>query len=155
MKELNQIILCSQTKGRSYLRELAVFDEFAVVTNIERLPFRFHELLGKKRAKDELVVKLEVPVRKTASHKGCPYCGQGTIFQCSHCGFLSCSGSANRDHHCPGCDKTYKSKAVSGTLASESGFINMPSANRSDGNRWGEAQAALLGLIKHQNNKPN
>ena len=47
MKHLNQIILCSESEGRSFLRELAVFDEFAIVTHVEAMPFRYHETLKK------------------------------------------------------------------------------------------------------------
>lgn len=155
MQQLNQIILCSQARGRSYLRELAVFDAFAVVTNIERLPFRYHELIGKKRAKDELVVTLDVPIRRTANHRACPFCGQGTIFQCSHCGFLSCKEIGTNEHHCPGCDRTYRTKSMKESHASESGFVDTALVDRSSDNRWTDAQSTLLGLINHRNRQEN
>ncbi len=153
MQQLNQIVLCSQTKGRSYLREIAVFDKFGVVTNTETLPFRYHEVLAKKRGKNDLVTTLEVPIRRTASHRGCPYCGRRTIFQCNRCGFVSCADADAGEHHCPGCDRTHKSERMTGTHASESGFVDKALVDSPSTDRWNEAQAKLLGLIEHRNRR--
>ena len=151
MKQLNQIILCSQTNDRSFVREIAVFDAFAVVTNIETLPFRYHELLGKKQVKDDLVVTLDVPVKRTASHRGCPFCGQVTIFQCSRCGFLSCADIVKHEHYCPGCKKTTRIVPAKQSVASESGFVGKALVNPASADRWSETQGTLLRLIKHRN----
>ena len=155
MKQLNQIILCSQTTGRSFLREIAVFDEFGVVTNIERLPFRYHMILGKQRSRREQVVSLDVPIRRTASHKVCIYCGQSAVFHCSKCGFLSCTDITKYEHLCPGCEKTYPLHATKSTHASDSGFVNSALAPKAIDNRWGETQSKLLGLIEYRNHRPN
>lgn len=153
MQQLNQIVLCSQTMGRSYLREIAVFDKFGVVTNTEILPFRYHEMIGKKRAKDDLVITLDVPIKRTASHRGCPFCGQVTIFQCKICGFLSCADLAKYEHHCPGCDRSTPIYAAKQTHASQSGFVDKALVDPPTENRWNEAQAKLLGLIGHRNRR--
>ncbi|RCK43665.1 hypothetical protein TH25_21180 [Thalassospira profundimaris] len=151
MQQLNQIILCSKTKARSFLREVAVFDDFAVVTNIERLPFRYHEMLGKKRSKRDQVVGLDLPIRRTDSHRGCPYCGQQAVFHCRKCGFLSCTDLSKFEHHCPGCDKAYPLRTMRGSHASESGFVDTALVDRSSERKWKDAQSALLDLIEHRN----
>ena len=150
MKQLNQIILCSRNEGRSYLRELSVTEDYAFVTHVEALPFRYHELLLNKRKKKDKIDEISVPIRNSTLHDGCTYCGNGTTFQCSRCGFYSCMKGRAEQHYCPGCEKAYEVCSVKTSRASRSGFVHeSPTGGKDDG--WARAQDALLGLIQHRN----
>jgi len=164
MKQLNQLILCSESEGRSFLRELAVFDQFAIVTHIEAMPFRYHETLKKlKKAKEE-IVPLTVPVQRTHRHTGCPFCGRAGTFQCNGCGYVSCRNGAKPDHICPGCKKTFKTAPVDVTYASGSGFVNdglrpdktgNPQSATFETDLWKRANGKLIKLINHRNAFPS
>ncbi|MEQ8694486.1 MAG: hypothetical protein RIC85_04060 [Gammaproteobacteria bacterium] len=154
MKQLNQIILCSRNEGRSYLRELSVMEDYAFVTHVEALPFRYHELLlSSKRKRKDKIDEISVPIRNSALHDGCAYCGNGTTFQCDHCGFYSCMKTGAEKHYCPGCDKNYKAYPAETSRASLSGFMHEPKKSPAEGieDSWARAQDALLGLIQHRN----
>lgn len=153
MQELNQIVLCSSCDGRSFLREIAVFDEFAVVTGIESLPFRYHETLDARRNKKDFVEKFAVPLKRSERYGHCPLCGNRTVFQCKRCGFHSCMVTGANEHECPGCGKSYKTQNCSESYASKSGFVgdafNDRGSKRSLG--WDQAHKSLLRLIDHRN----
>lgn len=150
MKELNQIILCSTIEGRSFLRGVMVLEDYAVVTHVERLPFRYHEILLDKRRKKERDEEITVPVWRGSLHKGCAFCGNGSTFQCGHCGFYSCMKIGAGEHYCLGCKKTRKTKPVKTSHASNSGFVGNALLGDTPGS-WDRAQSALLGLIQHRN----
>jgi len=153
MKELNQIVLCSSCDGRSFLREITVFDEFAVVTGFETLPFRYYETLDARRIKKDVVEELTVPLKRSDRYQHCPLCGNRTVFQCKRCGFHSCMITDAIEHECPGCGKSYKTQTAKVSYASKSGFVDDAFhdrvAERSRG--WDHAHKALLRLIDHRN----
>ena len=164
MKQLNQIILCCDSEGRSFLRELAVFEEFAMVTHIEALPFRYHETLKELKKSKEKVSCFTMPVKRTNRHTGCPFCGNTGTFQCNHCGHMSCWNTALPEQICPGCKKAYKAAPVEARYASGSGFIEdglqskeTPEGNKtsSEADLWKRANGNLLKLIGHRNQRPS
>ncbi len=164
MKQLNQLILCSETEGRSFLRELAVFEQFAIVTHIEAMPFRYYETLKKLKKPKNEVVRLTVPVQRTKRHTGCPFCGNKGTFQCTGCGYVSCRNGAAPEHSCPGCNKTYKTKTADASYASGSGFVNdglQPKNSSGQGglsfetDLWKRANGKLLKLIRDRNAPPS
>ena len=162
MKHLNQIILCSESEGRSFLRELAVFDEFAIVTHVEALPFRYHETLKKLKNPKGDIVRLTVPVERTNRHSGCPFCGTSGTFQCSNCGYVSCHDTALPGHLCPGCKKSFKTKTADAKFASGSGFVNDGLRSKISSFKqepsfevdlWNRSHSKLLKLIHDKNSK--
>jgi hypothetical protein len=164
MKQLNQIILCSTSEGRSFLRELAVLDQFAIVTHIEVMPFRYHETLKKLKKTKDGVVRLTVPVQRSNRHNGCPFCGNTGTFQCKGCGYVSCRNGMMPDHTCPGCKKTYKAVPADANYASNSGFVNDKlQPDKTGGNQgqsseidlWNRANGKLLKLMHHRNAPPS
>ena len=153
MKQLNQIVLCSEHEGRSFLRELAVFDDHAIVTHLERLPYLYHELVRKHRGRKDLVETLDVPIEKPDRYAGCPYCGNRRVFQCSKCGFYSCLAAGADKHHCPGCDRNFRVVTTNRSFASRSGFVDRAMVHQGDqrGLNWSRATQNLFGLIRHLN----
>lgn len=153
MEQLNQIVLCSENEGRSFLREITVFEEFAVVTGIETLPFRYHETLDARRNRKDFVEKLTVPVKRSDRYRHCPLCGNRTVFQCTKCGFHSCMITGAAEHDCPGCGKSYKTETSSESYASKSGFVGdaFHDERSKRSLSWDRAHKSLLRLIDHRN----
>ena len=142
VQNLNQIILCSRLEHRSFLREVEIVNGTAIVTHVETLPFRFHELLAKHPVAGDAIDELNRAPIVPDRYKGCPFCGNRTTYWCS-CGTASCKTERT-------------SKPVRTTYASESGFVGerLQAAN-SDQDReaslkqaWQRSQAGLFDLVK-------
>lgn len=155
VQNLNQIILCSTLEHRSFLREVEIVNGTAIVTHVETLPFRFHELLAKHPVAGDAIDELNRAPIVPGRYKGCPFCGNRTTYWCS-CGTASCKTVGIDRHYCPGCKTERTSKPVRTTYASESGFVGerLQAAN-SDQDReaslkqaWQRSQAGLFNLVK-------
>ncbi|MEQ8228185.1 MAG: hypothetical protein RIA64_08875 [Rhodospirillales bacterium] len=156
-KQLNQIILCSKMEHRSFLREIELVGGSAIVTHVEALPFRFHEMLAAHPVKDDAVNQLERAPIVPERHKGCPFCGNRTTYWCS-CGTVSCKIVGTDRHWCPGCKAEHASSPISTSYASESGFVQdrlakTSSAQLRDEDRqaaWQRSQSGLFNFMKRR-----
>lgn len=149
MKELKQIVLCSQVTDYSFIRNIRVTNEYAFVSSVEKLPFRYHEFLLKRRKRKDRQTKIDVPIRSPIESLQCAYCSNTKTYRCDVCGFLSCMPTGTVRHYCPGCRKTYATQSARASYASSSGFIGI---NLFQGSAyWRRAQDALLELIDHRN----
>lgn len=135
MKELNQYILCSVREGQGYVRELAVFDELAVVVGINPLPYGFHRIVDKTRDNHDIATSVDVPIYHPHRYGFCVHCGNQHTFTCSKCKLISCRDPMEPKHRCPGCKKSYETQPADSVLASNSGLISeLSEASKKKGN---------------------
>lgn len=149
MKDLKQIILCSQVADRSFIRNIRVTNEYALVTSVEKLPFRYHEFLLTRRKKKDREARINVPFKGEPASLRCAYCDNTIIFQCDKCGFQSCTTAGASEHYCPGCRKTYRPRTIDYCDASNSGFVGINLIPGFDS--WDRAQLALRRLVDYRN----
>ena len=124
IRYLYQIVFCSERQRRAFRREIGVTAANAMVTAVEALPPGYHIPLGRLREENETVERFTGKLNYWAGYKGCPFCGNRTVFYCD-CGFMSCLKTDHRGvHFCPVCASINDAVRSDYALMSSSGFVH-------------------------------
>lgn len=124
VRHLHQVVFCSEREERAYRREISVTDRGAMVTAVESLPPHYHIPLERMRDANERVETYIGQLDYFAGYRGCPFCGNRSVFYCE-CGVISCmNGEKCRVQFCPGCRLLHNVRIVNYTPMSKSGFVH-------------------------------